>query len=237
MLRNQNTLVILAGGTGSRFSENINKSMIKIDGLELWEYVLRHYQRLGCISKVFIVAHKEIERSIRERLIAVEHEFLLKSVVIPGGETRQLSCWNALRHADNRKTGKIIFQEAARPLVYPSIIENGLAQLDEFEGALAVSKSRDGLLNIGSDGLVKSPQSRDTTVCGVGPEFFQYQSIYEAHKMALSENSIEFAENCGLLATYGGRIKTFETRLPNLKVTHPNDFDYVKAIIRGRNDI
>ena len=230
-VNNNNAAVILAGGTGSRFSDNINKSLALIENFQLWEYVLRQYLNLTFIDSIIIVTNDEITSVVREKILKQYQTENFAVKIVSGGPTRQLSCWAGLLALKASKPINVIFQEAARPIVHEDIIIKGLSLLERNPSALAVQKSRDGLLNVNNDFVIESIQSRNATVCGIGPEFFNYQKIIHAHEKALDDGIIDFPESCGLFSYYGGKVKCFLSNNPSIKVTYPYDLEIVKGIL------
>ena len=231
-MADRNALIILAGGTGSRFNNKVNKTLATLNGVPLWEHVLLRYLKMGIVKSIVIVANEKIIDDIK-KTVKKKYKNLPCSInVVKGGDTRQLSSHEGLKALYDFYPKNIIFQEAARPIINENTVRKGINILSDFDAVLPVQKSRDGLLNIDEKANIKSLQPRDETVCGIGPEFFKFSKIMEAFNIALKNKETKFPENCGLFVHYGGKVKCFFSSGPSLKVTHPYDLKIVESILK-----
>ena len=225
-----NAVIILAGGRGTRFSNSFNKSMLVVSGKALWEHVLDSYLRHPKIDHAVIVANVDILPVVTKKIAARNDCHPDKVKITTGGESRQLSVQKGLLSLDANSTSTVFIHEAARPLVYHDLIDECLKKQRQFDGVLPIQKSRDGLLTIDNEGIVKGFQDRDQVVSGVGPEVLDYKKGVLAFTEA-ARKCWEFPESCSLLASLGYTIGTILTTYPSLKVTHPVDACMIEKLM------
>ena len=113
-------LIILAGGSSHRFRSNIGKPYQKIAGKSLIEINLIKARKFKQIRKIILVYNKKDIRRVKS--------LNLKNVkLISGGNNRQQSTFNALRHLKKQKgISKVLIHDVARPNFSSKLIGNRL---------------------------------------------------------------------------------------------------------------
>ena len=136
--KRQNIVVILAGGSGSRYGGDIPKQYLKINGKEVLSYSIEAAKCSRYTDIILVVCDKKYQRRIKDQY-NVE--------VCDGGSTRNLSVYSALRYVE--KCGydceKIIFLDSARPLIKSELIDDYMDKLDEFDCVITGQKIVDSL--------------------------------------------------------------------------------------------
>ena len=109
----KNYAVILAGGTGTRMGIGIPKQLLKINNKPIIAYTIEAFQNHLMIDGIIIVIHADYIDQI-ERL---KKEYDLNKIIriIPGGETRQGSSYNAITGYDYKDDDILLFHDAVRP--------------------------------------------------------------------------------------------------------------------------
>ena len=89
-------LIILAGGNSHRFRSNIGKPYQKIASKSLIEINLIKARKFKEIKKIILVYNKKDLKRVKS--------LKLKNIkLVPGGQSRQESTFNALKHLENQK--------------------------------------------------------------------------------------------------------------------------------------
>ena len=107
------TLVVLCAGESSRFELSVKKQWIRIDDEPLWLYVSKKLSSYAKFCKVIVVGHKNEVNYMRN--------FSDNFHYVQGGDTRQQSIVNALRHT---KSNLVMITDVARACVPQEIITN-----------------------------------------------------------------------------------------------------------------
>ncbi len=103
------TLILLAAGNSSRFKVPVKKQWLRIDHDPLWLFVTNRITQMGDFAKVIVVAHPD-ELPFMQSMC--EH------TIVAGGETRQHSLRNALKHVE---TSYVLVSDIARSCVSPEL--------------------------------------------------------------------------------------------------------------------
>ena len=57
-----------------------------------------------------------------------------------------------------------------------------------------------------------------------------------AHRSALEDEAYDFIDSCSLMQAYGRKMYLIEGNLENIKITTPDDFYVMRALLDARED-
>ena len=115
------TLILLAAGNSSRFKIPVKKQWLRIEHDPMWLFVTNNIVTLANFSKVIVVGHPDEINTMQS---------MCDYTVIAGGETRQDSLRNALKHVT---TSHVLVSDAARSCISANLIERLLAHSNEAD--------------------------------------------------------------------------------------------------------
>ena len=81
--------VILAGGSGERFGDNIPKQFKKLAGKTVMEHTLAVFEEDEIVDEIFIVVHPFFRYLVEEMIL--KNSYKKVSKLLNGGNTRQES--------------------------------------------------------------------------------------------------------------------------------------------------
>jgi 2-C-methyl-D-erythritol 4-phosphate cytidylyltransferase len=114
----KNIGVLLAAGIGARFGSTCPKQFSTLNGREVISYSIDMMKKVGNMDDfIVVVGHEEH--------ISGELDKKYNIRTIEGGDTRGYSFYNALQYIKVHYPDceKVIFHEAARPLLKPEVME------------------------------------------------------------------------------------------------------------------
>ena len=120
-----NSAVIVAGGNGSRFGQDIPKQFYKLNGKEILSYSVSTFCKHPQIDEVVIVCHSDWIEHVKSKYP--------ECIVTVGGKRRQDSSLNGVM-TTSHKTEIVLIHDAARPFVSEEIITDCLAALKNIKG-------------------------------------------------------------------------------------------------------
>jgi 2-C-methyl-D-erythritol 4-phosphate cytidylyltransferase len=222
-----NTAVILGGGQGKRLPGEVPKQFLSLGPRPLIAHTVEAFQQSSAIDAIVVVVPAGWEGRCTAMLEPLDPTKV--QGVIAGGQTRQLSCWQALQHLRAEPPHIVVVHDAARPLVTGEMIEQavregtngmtfGLPVIDTVvecvEGETRLVLPREGLRQ------VQTPQA------------FPFRMLYDAHHRALKEGIRAASDDAGLVMRAGHGVQVLEGNLRNLKVTSPFDLELVRCLLR-----
>jgi 2-C-methyl-D-erythritol 4-phosphate cytidylyltransferase len=208
------SLVLLAGGIGSRMNNNTPKQFLKIGGKPIIVHSLEHLDFINEIIEIIIACPKEHIQTISD----YKCQFGLKRnyTFAESGITRQETVFNGLKKAHEPL---IIIHEAARPFVrkrdFITLVEDPHENIIYTRPinftAIKASTKVEGILNRNNILNVQLPQK------------FNKKALLEAHKIAFNK-SLLYTEDASLLFDISNaEIYTLMGFEYNIKITEPLD--------------
>jgi 2-C-methyl-D-erythritol 4-phosphate cytidylyltransferase len=235
--------VVLAGGSGRRFGSDRPKQLRALAGRNLIEHCVQAFDQATAVDEVLVVVAPDIEAEVRKATASYG-----KVVdVIPGGpsrtdSTRQAIGW--LRSADRAGADravadgpdvKVLFHDAARPLVDQRTIADAVAALDEWLAVGVVVPSADTIVEV-ADGAIRRVLARDALARCQTPQGFRLSVIARAYELADADPdfpAIPATDDCGVVLRYLPDVSVGVVRGSerNLKITYAADLAIAQALL------
>jgi len=208
-----NTALIVAAGSGSRTQLNQSKILYQVNKKPLFLYSVETFLSLG--FKIVLVVSKsdinEIKKYVSEEDVRI----------IIGGKTRGESVMNGLKEV---MTPYVYIHDGARPLITPTPILE-IEKVLHYHDAVLLAEQMTNALKTTEDNMLKS-LDRSQYILAQTPQAFLTEKI----KFAYQRSGKTYDDDIALYQAYypEEQIKVVINQEPNLKVTYPQDFLYVK---------
>jgi 2-C-methyl-D-erythritol 4-phosphate cytidylyltransferase len=244
--------VVLAGGSGSRFGSARPKQLGVLSGRNLIEHCVLAFESAPGVDSVLVVAAPGTEEEVSGTVAS----YRKVAGVIPGGRTRTDSTRRAIswlttadggRGADGRADGadrpaevagpadRVLFHDAARPLVDQRTIADCLSALDKWDAVGVVVPSADTIVEV-DDGVIRRVLPRDSLARCQTPQGFRLSVISRAYELADADpafGTVPATDDCGVVLRYLPEVPvavvTGSQR--NLKITYAADLAVAEALL------
>lgn len=217
------SVLIVAGGTGSRIGTKTPKQYQKISNISVLEQSIITFSSSNKLSQIRLVCDPDHAEWV--------HDLILRYSLPPFslcGNTRKESVYNGLKDFSNLKSEDIILiHDAARPLVSLTDIED-----------VACAADRDGAATLAipvADSLVRGDGSsvdRADLWSVQTPQAFRYGLIRKAHDQ-FADNQ-DFTDDAGIVRAIGHPVTLVPGNRRNFKITTPDDFHMAKDLIASQ---
>jgi 2-C-methyl-D-erythritol 4-phosphate cytidylyltransferase len=191
-------------------------------------HTVEAFQRAPLIDAIVVVVPEGWEKRCSEEL--KPSVFTKVQGVITGGETRQLSCWQALQYLQTDPPHICVIHDAARPLVTEEMIDKAVRE--GGEGMTFGLRAVDTIVEC-RDGEIFTVLPREQMYQIQTPQSFTFQTLWDAHCKALEEGIREASDDAGLVLRLGNQVRVIEGDPRNIKVTGPVDLELAQHLIRG----
>jgi len=213
-------VIVVAGGSGLRFGGS-NKLLAKIVGIPVFIHSLRNFHRLCLPGNLVLVVKKEETAKFADAL----GNFLPGADVkmVHGGKTRMHSVVNGLSALP--KTAKFAaVHDAARPLATADLLVSSYKAAKKH-GAAVTAKRLTDTVKVG-DGkcLVVKTLDRNSLWRVETPQIFPTAELMSAYMKAFAEK-LDLTDDSAVMENAGFSPFLFEYKLPNLKITFPEDLE------------
>jgi 2-C-methyl-D-erythritol 4-phosphate cytidylyltransferase len=222
------TAIILGGGVGKRVQGEIPKQFLPLDKRDkrpMIVHTVEAFQLAPAIDAIVVVVPSGWEERCSDEL----QPYHKVTGVITGGETRQLSCWQALQYLAGDPPHICVIHDAARPLVTKEMIEQA-ARAGE-NGMTFGLPVTDTIVEC-RDGAVSTVLSREQLRQVQTPQAFPFHTLWEAHRQAQEEGIRDASDDAGLVLRLGNRVQVIEGDPRNIKITGPADLERARYLLR-----
>lgn len=234
-----NIAVIFAGGVGSRMhSRERPKQFLEMYNKPIIIHTLEHFEHHPMIDAVVVACVLKWIPYLDDLL----YKFRIEKVkeVVPGGETGQLSIYHGLRAAkkvagDNRAIVRI--HDGVRPLITEKLISDNIHSVIHFGSAITTAKVKETILVVNDgDSSIDFVPSRSHSRVAKAPQSFWLDDILEVHNKVLEKGETNWIDSCTMMQEYGVKMHLIDGPSQNIKITTPEDFYTMRAILEAREN-
>ncbi len=206
--------------------DGVDKVFTTLAGRPLLAWTLAAFKKCDAIDGIVIVASPNGV----ERMQSFVREWRLPKVeaIVAGGETRQDSVRAGIEAADGAAI--VAIHDAARPLVTPELIAQGIAKAREHRAVVCAVRSRDTVKQVDGDGIVRATLDRESVWLAQTPQVFDRELLLEAHGRAQATAT----DDAALVEALGHEVRVYEGDPSNLKITTSQDLIAAEALLRAR---
>ena len=217
----KNIAIILAGGRGDRFGQDVPKQFQLLNGKKIIDYSIKTFENHNLINKIIIVCHKDWVHIIQD-----EYK---DCCVITGGLTRQESSYKGLL-ACTENPENVLIHDAARPFITNDMISNSIDLLNKYEAINTCIKATDTVI-VRKNNFIESVLNRESIFLSQTPQAFKYRTILKAHKKFKGEDASDDIQlvnkmNINCYNTIGSKY--------NIKITDKLDLTIAEIIINNK---
>lgn len=225
--------VVVAAGRGERFGDSRGKQFVEVAGKPLATWSLMAFDAYAELSGLVLVCPPERLEEARTYLVepfAFAHEV----TCVPGGATRQESCWSGLC-AVPAQARFVAVHDGARPLITPALIgqlHKALRANKSLAGVIAARPATDTLKVVDGRDIVGTPD-RSMYWYAETPQVFRAEPLRAAYAQAFAED-VAGTDDASLVERAGGRVVCVPVETDNVKVTQPEDIVRAEAVLVRR---
>ena len=234
-----NIAVIFAGGVGSRMhSKERPKQFLEMYNKPIIIHTLEHFQNHPMIDAIVVVCIESWISYLNELLYKFRIEKVKK--VVPGGETGQLSIYHGLKAAKkvaNEEKAVVLIHDGVRPLITEKLITNNIEAVRRYGSAITTAKVKETILVVNEqDSSIDYVPSRNNSRVAKAPQSFWLDEILSAQEKALAKGERDWIDSCTLMQEYGFKMHLIDGPSQNIKITTPEDFYTMRAILEAKEN-
>ena len=223
--------IIPAAGDSSRYSGEIPKQFLRVDGRTVLELSIKPLLDFSqCLGVCVLVPpedqyHKALEIKDNPKIFLVE-----------GGTSRIDSVSKGVKFWQQSELSYdyILIHDAARPCLRSSDVQQLLTSIDgEVDGVVLGIPCSDTIKKVSAEGsLILNTLDRSKLWRAFTPQIFRKEVL---QKNALEENiEKEFTDEASLVEANGGKLKMVKGFEDNIKLTFPEDLGLIKSILSSQ---
>lgn len=218
--------MVMAAGTGKRFSGRTPKQYTKVAGRELLAHAIAGFEKSPAIKAVLVVAAPGYVEFVKKKIVK-KYRFKKVIDVIPGGAERYDSVLAGVEYLKkNLAPETVLIHDGARPFFDGRLITAVLKELKKHPAAIPV-KPIHATVKLVYDGYSVKTMDRNHLHTSHTPQGFRFDllsRIYTRHMV----NRVRPTDEAALFEKAGYKVRIIEDTGFNLKVTTKEDLDLLK---------
>lgn len=230
-----NYAIILAGGVGQRMrTSGVPKQFLEVFGKPIIVHTLEKFVKCQDVDKIVIACNPSWTDLMLELVERYKIEKVLS--IVPGGKNRQASIRAGIRSIvsdDASPSDVVVIHDGVRPLIQVSVISENVRVAKKYGNAMTVRPAIESVcVTEGDEASFNDFKDRESTYSLTAPQSFQLsvlQDIYE--KLASAQTPYPILDASIGLAFLGGKVHIVKDSSSNLKITTPEDYYILKAML------
>ncbi|MBT2689895.1 2-C-methyl-D-erythritol 4-phosphate cytidylyltransferase [Bacillus sp. ISL-47] len=223
-------VILPAAGQGKRMGAGKNKLLLKIGEIPVFIHTLRVFENDSECAGIYLAINPQDEEEIR--VLLTEHNITKVTALIPGGEERQHSVYNAAKAVAGE--GIVLVHDAARPFITQDLLRP-LVKMAEKKGAAVLAVPLKDTVKKADGNLIAETLERSCLWAVQTPQAFRISALKEAHQKAEEEHFFG-TDDASLVERLGKEVMIVEGSYDNIKLTTPEDIYFAEAIMKKRKN-
>lgn len=226
-----NIMLLMMGGSGTRFGADIPKQYIKVNDIPVFAYILKKAQTVKDIDKIVIVSHANWIDFVEEW---VEKLHITKTYkVAAGGDTRSGSVRNGLNAINEFASADdiVLIHDATHPYIDEEGTRGVIEGVKKYGGATLGGRQFDTMYMMNEDNLLSQVIPREQIVSGASPEAFHFEDIYNIYNNSTEEELAKMTSAGAIALAHGINMEVIPSNVLNLKITYAGDLELFKKLV------
>lgn len=225
--------IILAGGKGERFHEDLPKQFIEINGIPIIVLTIMAFDEIKEINEIYIVLSREYIEYFKQSILNV-YKFVKPINIVVGGVTRQESSYKAVVTLKDKGFNYVVIHDGVRPFADERIIKDSILTAQIIGACDVVVKTIDTIVKV-QNNKIYDVLNREELCNGQTPQTFKYDIIHKAHINAREKGFENATDDVSLVRLLGIEVGAVEGDYRNIKITHKLDLEIAKLFWGMRN--
>ena len=216
-------VIIVAGGSGTRFGSQIPKQFLPLAGLPILMHTIQRFAR-HALTITLALPQSQI-RYWHD--LCDQFSFSIPVNIVAGGNSRFASVKNVIQSINIDDGDIIAVHDGVRPLVSDKIITTVFNKAAESGCAIPATHVTDSIRMLDNDGFSHTIDRR-LLVAVQTPQAFDAKLLKEAYATPFSES---FTDDASVYEHSGHKIYIVDGDTRNIKITHPDDITIAEKIL------
>lgn len=222
--------VIFAGGVGARMkSLNIPKQFINVDGKPIIIRTLENFAAHSMVDDIVIAC---LPQKI-DYLWSLIEQYKTQKItsIVPGGDSGHASIHNGLVEVQRFASPDdiVLICDGVRPLISQKLITDCIETALKYETAVPVTPSIDSVLQSEDGQTCCKSLPRKQMYITQAPQGYKLKRIMDAHTEAEEKGILNPISSSELLIELGQTVHIFQGERDNIKVTTPEDLQFLRS--------
>lgn len=201
-------------------------------------HTIERFENHPLIDSIVVVCIKDWIPHLEHLL----YKFRIEKVgrVVPGGKTGQLSIYNGLcaaREIAGNEEAVVLIHDGVRPLINEKVISDNIEGVEKNGSAITTAVVKETILVVNEEKLtIDFVQERKKSRVARAPQSFRLKDIIEVHDRTMRDGITDCIDSCTMMQNYGYSLFLVDGPDENIKITTPEDFYTMRAILEAKEN-
>ena len=130
----------------------------------------------------------------------------------------------------------VLIHDGVRPLINSELLSKNIDCVHKFGTSITSAIVKETIVEINDSNEIKLVPDRAHSRVAKAPQCFWLHDILSAHEKARSEGREDFIDSCTMMQYYGFKLHMTDGPYENIKITTPEDFYTMRAILQVKED-
>lgn len=229
--------VVLAGGIGSRMG-NIEKpkQFMEIGGKPIIVHTIEKFVVNPTFERIIVLSPRQWMKYTQD-VIRKYIPMSSRIDVIQGGETRNETIMNSIRHIEKTygldEETVIVTHDSVRPFVTHRILEDNVRFAKEAGACDTVIPATDTIVESADNKQITNIPDRSKMYQGQTPQSFKAKKLRDVYQALTEEEKAILTDACKILVLKGEPVYLVEGEVFNIKITYPHDLRVAESLLGG----
>ena len=220
------SVVLLAGGVGSRMGSSIPKQYLTLHGKPLALYSFEVLASLPEVKEFVVVCEPQYIPLFQE---SAQQKNIQVRFALPG-KIRQDSVWNGIEQL-SETSSLVCIHDAARPMIHSTWIRQVVKEASAIGAAILGVKVKPTIKICDASQMILSTPPRDPLWEAQTPQVMRLDWLKEGFAY-VRELGLTVTDDASMMEKIGKPVKMVEGSYTNIKVTTPEDLVIMEYLIQ-----
>ena len=224
-MKNEEYVIIVAGGKGLRMGSDIPKQFLPIGGRPVLMRTIERFREYSPTLQIILVLPKAQQDYWQE--LCQEYHFNVEYQLADGGETRFHSVQHGLALIPDDAEGVVGVHDGVRPLPSIDVIRNCYETAREKKAVIPVIPVVETVRHLQGEVSITVPRNDYRLV--QTPQCFDIQLLKAANRQPYNDG---FTDDASVVEAFGFAITLVEGNRENIKITTPYDLKIAEVLVQ-----
>jgi 2-C-methyl-D-erythritol 4-phosphate cytidylyltransferase len=224
-VKNEEYVIIVAGGKGLRMGSDIPKQFLPIGGRPVLMRTIERFREYSPTLQIILVLPKAQQDYWQE--LCQEYHFNVEYQLADGGETRFHSVQHGLALIPDDAEGVVGVHDGVRPFPSIDVIRNCYETAREKKAVIPVIPVVETVRHLQGEVSVTVPRNDYRLV--QTPQCFDIQLLKAANRQPYNDG---FTDDASVVEAFGFAITLVEGNRENIKITTPYDLKIAEVLVQ-----
>ena len=224
-MKNEEYVIIVAGGKGLRMGSDIPKQFLPIGGKPVLMRTIERFREYSPTLQIILVLPKAQQDYWQE--LCQEYHFNVEYQLADGGETRFHSVQHGLALIPDDAEGVVGVHDGVRPFPSIEVIRNCYEAARKHKAVIPVIPVVETVRKLQGEVSITVPRNDYRLV--QTPQCFDIQLLKAANRQSYNDG---FTDDASVVEAFGFAITLVEGNRENIKITTPYDLKIAEVLVQ-----